>query len=36
MQVLEFYGEVTPQYKNYLFAETAGLEKAMGTNVIDI
>jgi proton translocating ATP synthase F1 alpha subunit len=34
-QVLEYYGEVTPQWKNYIFAETAGIEKQMGTNYIE-
>ena len=33
VDVIEHYGEVTAAYKNYLMYETAGIEKAMGTNV---
>lgn len=31
LQVLEFYGEITPQFKNYLYYDLLQIEKGMGT-----
>lgn len=36
VDVLEHYGEVTPQWKNYLMFEAATIEKSMGTNYVEL
>jgi proton translocating ATP synthase F1 alpha subunit len=34
VDVIEFYGEVNPQYKNYLYFDTVQIEKGMGTMLV--
>ena len=34
IDVIEFYGEVTPQWKSYLFSDIAQIEKSIGTNTL--